>query len=163
MSELDRLRLENEALRNVVQDFASVRSEHPRIDQLVRKARNVLQQVGAGRQQGGQQGFNLEFTSHSIATMCKHIGVTNPVVVLERLGPRWWEAYIDEKEDDFGVGKARDPQEALRHLYGRIRSFRQQTNERRSNGHQRMSTVGQVPVVYRTRGQRPVDDPKAVP
>jgi hypothetical protein len=127
ISELERLRLENEALHRCVQKFANVSAdEHPHIASLVAGVRQQLREIAARRKDVRPKDIQqLEDTCFFIVNHCTQMGLKDPLLVLERLDKRQWHAVVDQHVETIGVGDGATALSAMQLLHTRVKSYRQ--------------------------------------
>lgn len=125
LPEIDRLRLENEALHRVVQRFANIPLdvEHDVgvIIRTIQKARNILADVKR-RQKPPRTEDPVEQACFYIVNAAKGRGVIDPFIVLERQSRRSWTAVIADYEINFGIGEGLTALEATQRLLGKVKA-----------------------------------------
>jgi hypothetical protein len=126
ISDVERLQLENEALLNVLQKFAKIRTENAYIADLVAGTRIVLQSIAARRKAvRSKEEERIEQTCFNIVNQCMQVHIDEPFLVLERNGSRDWSALLDGHVESVGVGDGTTALGALQLLYARVKSYRQ--------------------------------------
>lgn len=130
ITEAERLQLENQALRQIVQEFAAMvpvvregTEEH--LQRLILKARNRLQAIARQKKTSNER--------DPLVTTCGRVvhysrmlirlndpNAPDPVVCLDRLGPRSWEAYLEDREE-WPAGTGKTPVEAVQRLVSSVK------------------------------------------
>ena len=127
ISDLDRLRLENEALRTLIGQVSSFSDEERpdtriRLRAIVAKAREILAEVKR-RKRAPKPEDVLEISCQHVRNQCDSLGLQQPLIIVERLRAWNYEAFVDE-HDDFGVGQGETAIEAVRHLREQIQAYK---------------------------------------
>jgi hypothetical protein len=126
LSEIDRLTLENDALRACVQKMAGWRSTNPKVEASVLKCREVLK-VASRRRKGPRQPSALEVSCGHVVTSAKTTaGIEEPILFIQRFGRHAWDAWIEDYDDEpahIGFGTGSHPEGAARDLLAKVKSY----------------------------------------
>jgi hypothetical protein len=126
-SELDRLKIENAALLKAVQAFSSLSPERAKdpIGWLTRKvdhARNLLRAAAKQRRKFQEPEDLIERKAQVIQQMLTWRDKPSSPIVIQRMGLRVYEAWVEGEEKTIGYVEGTSAKEAIMKLYDLVRA-----------------------------------------
>lgn len=129
MSELDRLKLENDTLHRILQKFACMPTDADVIDgarvvSLVERSRRMLAEISK-RKRPLKEGSVIEAACRRALKVLHEIGeeYKDAQVMFRRRGPDSWEAYA-ASDLDYLTGHSNSPLGAVKALHERLKLYR---------------------------------------